>query len=163
VEFAATYLMMTTVKGHFTGVSGTLRLDEADPARSSVVVEIDTASLDTGEARRDTHLRATDFLDVERYPVLTFASTRVEPVETDRFQVYGDLTIRGIARPVVLDTRLKGRGRTLDGLEAVAFTAQTEIRRQDFGVQWNQSLESGGVLVGDTVAILLEVQALRQE
>src|SRR5579859_2725325 len=121
VEFATTYLMMTTVKGHFTGVSGTLRLDEADPARSSVVVEIDAASLDTGEPRRDTHLRSADFLDVERYPVLTFTSTRVEPVGNDRFRVEGDLTIRGITRAAVLDTRLKGRGRTPDGMDVAAF------------------------------------------
>jgi polyisoprenoid-binding protein YceI len=154
---------MTTVKGIFTGVSGTLRLDEAQPARSSVMVEIDAASLDTGEARRDTHLRSADFFDVERYPVLTFTSTHVEPMGTDWFLVHGDLTIRGVTRAVVLDTHLKGRGRTLDSMEVAAFTAQTEIRRQDFGVQWNQSLESGGVLVGDSVTILLEVQALRQE
>jgi polyisoprenoid-binding protein YceI len=163
VEFATTYLMVTTVKGHFTSVSGTLRLDEADPARSSVVVEIDAASLDTGEGRRDSNLRSADFLDVERYPALTFTSTRVEPVGPDRLRVHGDLTIRGITRPVVLDTHLKGHGRTPDGLDVVAFTAQTEIDRGDFGVRWNQALESGGVLVGETVAIQLEVQALRQE
>jgi polyisoprenoid-binding protein YceI len=163
VEFAATYLMMTTVKGLFTGVSGTVRMDEEDLARSSVVVEIDAASLDTGEERRDTHLRSADFLDVERYPLLTFTSTHVEPVGSDRYRVHGDLTIRDTTREVVLDTHLKGRGRTPDGMDVVAFTAQTEIGRQDFGVQWNQTLESGGVLVGEAVAILLEVQALRQE
>jgi polyisoprenoid-binding protein YceI len=163
VEFAVTYLMMTTVKGLFTSVSGTLRLDEAAMARSSVLVEIDAASLDTGEPRRDTHLRSADFLDVERYPLVTFTSTLVEPLDTNQFRVEGDLTIRGITRRVVLDTRLKGRGRTPDGIAVLAFTAQTEIRRQDFGVQWNQPLESGGVLVGESVTILLEVQALRQE
>jgi polyisoprenoid-binding protein YceI len=163
VEFAVTYLMMTTVKGLFTSISGTLRLDEADLSRSTVVVEIDAASLDTGETRRDTHLRSADFLDVERYTTVTFTSTRIEPLETDRFRVEGDLTIRGITRPVVLETRLKGRGRTPDGIAVLAFTAQAEIRRQDFGVQWNQPLESGGVLVDETVTIMLEVQALRQE
>jgi polyisoprenoid-binding protein YceI len=163
VEFAGTYLMVTTVKGHFTGVSGALRMDGEDLVRSSVVVEIDAASLDTGEGRRDTNLRSADFLDVERYPLLTFSSTRVEPAGPDRFRVHGDLTIRGTTRSVVLDTRLKGRGRSLDGLEVLAFTAQAEIDRRDFGVRWNQTLETGGVLVGNTVEILLEVQALRQE
>jgi polyisoprenoid-binding protein YceI len=163
VEFAATYLMVSTVKGHFTGVSGTLRMGEGDPARSSVTVEIDAASLETGEGRRDTNLRSADFLDVERYPLLTFISTLVEPAGPDRLLVRGDLTIRSTTRPVVLDTRLKGRGRTPEGLDVVAFTAQTQINRQDFGVRWNQTLETGGVLVGDTVDILLEVQALRQE
>jgi polyisoprenoid-binding protein YceI len=163
VEFAATYLMVTTVKGHFNGVSGTLRLDEEDLARSSVVVEIDAASLDTGEGRRDTNLRSPDFLDVERYPLVTFTSSRVEAVGSDRLLVHGDLTIRGTTRPAALDTHLKGRGRTPDGMEVVAFTAQTAIDRQDFGVRWNQPLESGGLLVGNTVDILLEVQALRQD
>ncbi len=163
VEFAVSYLGFTTVKGHFEGVSGTIRSDDANPARSSVEVEIDAASLNTREGRRDTHLRSADFLDVERHPTITFASTRVEPTAADRWLVHGDLIIRGTIRPVVLDTELKGRGRNPEGFEVAGLTARTEIDRRDFGLTWNQALETGGVLVGDTVAIQLEVQAIRQD
>jgi polyisoprenoid-binding protein YceI len=163
VEFAVSYLAFTTVKGHFDGVSGTIRSDQADPVRSSVEVEIDAATLNTRERRRDTHLRSADFLDVERHPTINFASTRVEVVAADRWLVHGDLTIRGTTRPVVLETELKGRGRNPQGLEVVGLAARTEINRRDFGLNWNQMLETGGLLVGDAVAIQLEVQAIRQD
>ena len=163
VEFAVTYLMFTSVKGHFDGVSGTVRLDADDPTRSAVVVEIDAASLDTGEARRDTHLRSPDFLDVERYPTISFASTRVEPVAAARWRVHGDLTIRDTTRAVVLETELTGQGRNPEGFDVVGYAAHTQIDRRDFGVRWNQTLETGGILVGETVAIELEVQAIRQD
>jgi polyisoprenoid-binding protein YceI len=163
VEFAVSYLAFTTVKGSFDGVSGTIRADDPDPARSSVDVEIDAASLATREGRRDSHLRSSDFLDVERYPTITFTSTRAEILGPNRWRVHGDLTIRGTTRPVVLETELKGRGRNPEGLEVVGLAARTEINRRDFGLVWNQALETGGVLVGDTVTIQLEVQAIRQE
>ena len=163
VEFAVTYLTFTTVKGHFEGVSGTIRADDADPARAAVEVEIDAASLDTREGRRDIHLRSADFLDVERHPAITFTSTRVEPIDDRRLLVHGDLTIRGTTRAVVLDAELKGRGRNPDGLEVVGLAARTEIDRRDFGLTWNQAVETGGVLVGNTVAIQLEIQAIRQD
>jgi polyisoprenoid-binding protein YceI len=163
VEFAVSYLAFTTVKGNFDGVSGTIRADDQEPARSSVDVEIDAASLDTRERRRDTHLRSSDFLDVERYPTITFTSTRVEVLAPNRWRIQGDLTIRGTTRPVILETELKGRGRNPEGLEVVGLAAHTEINRRDFGLTWNQALEAGGMLVGDTVAIQLEVQAIRQD
>ena len=163
VEFAVSYLTFPTVKGRFEGVSGTIRGDAADPARASVEVEIDAASLDTGEGRRDTHLRSADFLDVERHPTLSFTSTRVEPLDGRRLRVHGDLTIRGTTRAVVLDAELKGRGPNPEGLEVVGLAARTGIDRRDFGLTWNQALETGGLLVGNAVAIQLEVQAIRQE
>jgi len=163
VEFAVTYLAFTTVKGHFDGVSGTIRADEAVPTGASVEVEIDAASLDTREARRDTHLRSADFLDVERHPTITFRSTQVEAIDAHRLRVHGDLTIRGTTCAVVLDTELKGRGRNPVGLEVIGLSARTEIDRRDFGLTWNQALEMGGVLVGDAVAIQLEIQAIRQD
>jgi polyisoprenoid-binding protein YceI len=163
VEFAVSYLAFTTVKGSFDGVSGTIRADDQDPARSSVDVESDAASLDTREGRRDTHLRSGDFLDVERYPTITFTNTRVEVLAPNRWRVHGDLTIRGTTRPVALEAELKGRGRNPEGLEVVGLAARTEINRRDFGLTWNRALETGGVLVGDTVAIQLQVQAIRQD
>lgn len=163
VEFAVSYLTFTTVKGRFTGVSGTIRADEANLANSSVEVEIDAASLDTAEGRRDTHLRSADFLDVERYPTISFQSTGVESVDARRLLVHGDLSIRGATRPVTLEAELKGRGRDPEGFEVVGLTARTSIVRGEFGLTWNQALEAGGVLVGDVVQIQLEVQAIRQE
>jgi polyisoprenoid-binding protein YceI len=163
VEFAATYLTITTVKGHFTGVSGTIRADEANLAAASVEVEIDAASLETNERRRDAHLRSPEFLDVERYPTITFRSTRVEPAAPDRLRVHGELTIRGTTREVVLDTRLKGQRRDPRGLVVAGLTADTEIDRRDFSLTWNQVLDTGGLLVGNTIAIHLEVQAIRQD
>jgi polyisoprenoid-binding protein YceI len=162
VEFAVTYLTFTTVKGRFDGVSGTVRADAERLAGVSVDVEIDAASLDTREGRRDTHLRSADFLDVERYPTITFTSTRVEPIDAERWLVHGDLTIRGTTRPIVLDTLVKGRGRNPEGLDVAGFAARAEIDRRDFGLTWNQALETGGVLVGTSVAIQLEVQVIRQ-
>ncbi|HLZ08979.1 MAG TPA: YceI family protein [Chloroflexota bacterium] len=163
VEFAVTYLTFTTVKGHFDGVSGTIRADSADLAGASIDVEIDAASLNTRESRRDTHLRSTDFLDVERHPTITFVSTGVEPARDGRWLIRGNLTIRGTTRAVELDTVLKGQGRNPEGLEVAGLAARTEINRRDFGLTWNQTLETGDLLVGDTIAIQLEVQVIRQD
>jgi polyisoprenoid-binding protein YceI len=163
VEFAAWHMMVTTVKGSFSGVSGTIRADEDDPTRSSVEVEIDAASLDTREDRRDAHLRSADFLDVERHPSITFRSTRVEQVGPDRLRIVGALAIRGTSREVVLDTTVNGRARTPEGLEVAGFTADAEINRKDYGLNWNVALEAGGVIIGDTVKIRLEIEAIKQE
>jgi polyisoprenoid-binding protein YceI len=163
VEFAVTNVGITTIKGRFTGVSGTIRAAETDLANASVAVEIDAASLDTSDGPRDAHLRDSEFLDVERFPTLTFNSTRVEPVGPDRLRVHGDLTIRGTSSQVVLDTRVNGRARNYYGFEVVGFSAETRIRRQDFGLTWNHRGEAGDVLVGDTVRINLEIQVIRQD
>jgi polyisoprenoid-binding protein YceI len=162
VEFAVKHMMVTTVKGQFTGISGTITLDEADLARSSVAVEIDAASVTTRDPQRDGHLRSADFFDVANYPKLTFTSTRVEPLGPDRLRVTGDLTIRGVTRPVVLDVTYHGRGVTPFGTTIVAFSAETTISRADFGLTWNVALEAGGVLVSDAVKISIEVEAVRQ-
>jgi polyisoprenoid-binding protein YceI len=163
VEFAATHMMVATVKGRFSGVSGTIRADESDIARSTVEVAIDAASLDTHEGRRDRHLRSSDFLDVERYPEIVFTSTSVQLLDPGHLRVAGDLTIRGTTRSVVLDTRLNGKERSPDGYRVASFSAEAEINRQDFGLVWNQTLESGGVLVGDRIRLHLEVQTIEQE
>ena len=162
VEFAVKHMMFATVKGRFGGVRGTIVEDAADPSRSSVEVEIEAASIDTRDEKRDAHLRSPDFLDVESYPTITFKSSRVEHAGRDRLRVVGDLTIHGTTREVVLDTTINGRGTTPFGQEVAGFTAETTINRRDFGLNWNVALEAGGVLVGDTVKILLEVEALKQ-
>lgn len=158
VEFAVRHLMITTVRGRFTGVKGTVTLDEADPAKSTVEVVIDAASIDTREPQRDTHLRSADFFDVERFPTLTFRSTKVDGVLGESFALAGDLTIHGVTRPVVLDVQAEGRIKDAWGGIRSGFTATTKINRSDFGLTWNQLLEAGGVTVSDEVKISLDVQ-----
>lgn len=163
VELAVKHMMFTTVKGRFARVEGTIVADEADPARSTVAVQIDAASIDTREEQRDGHLRAPEFLHVDEFPQVTFKSTRVEPVAGDRLRVIGDLTIRGVTREVALDTTYHGRGANPFGQEVAGFTAETTLNRRDFGLTWNVALETGGVLVSDQVKVFLEIQAVRTE
>ena len=158
VEFAVRHLMITTVRGRFTGVKGTVTVDEADPAKSTVEVVIDAASIDTREPQRDTHLRSADFFDVERFPTLTFRSTKVDGVIGESFTLAGELTIHGVTRPVELDVESEGRIKDAWGGVRSGFTATTKIRRSEFGLTWNQLLEAGGVTVSDEVKISLDVQ-----
>ena len=164
VSFTARHMMITKVRGRFTEVEGTIETDDADPSAASVRVAIPTESIDTGVEDRDAHLRSGDFLDVENHPVMTFESTRVEGFDTDAgtdFTVVGDLTIAGTTREVTLDATFEGGGQDPWGGERVAFSASTTIDRRDFGLTWNQALETGGVLVGHDVKIELEVQAVQ--
>lgn len=162
-EFTVKHMMITKVRGRFGDVSGTLTLDPETPASSRVAVDIDVASIDTRDEDRDAHLRSGDFFDVENHPTLTFRSTRVEGLELEAgagFRVIGDLTIRGTTKPVELDVVYEGEGQDPWGNERVAFSADTAIDRRDFGLEWNQALETGGVLVGHEVKIHLEAQAV---
>ena len=164
VEFAVKHMMFTTVRGRFKEVSGTIRCpDEADPGCASVEAEIAAASIDTGDEKRDGHLRGEDFLDAERFPTITFKSTRVERTGEDQLRVVGDLTIRGVTREVGLETTYNGRGTNPWGQQVAGFTAETRINRKDFGLTWNVALETGGLLVGDKLDVLIEVQAVMQE
>jgi polyisoprenoid-binding protein YceI len=160
VEFAVRHMRFTTVRGRFKQVEGTIHCpDEADRSRAWVEAEIDAASIDTGDPDRDNHLRSAEFLDVERYPTITFRSKRVDPQDEDELWVVGDLTIRGETREVELATVYNGRGTNPWGQEVAGFTATTQINRKDFGLTWNVALEAGGFLVGDTLDVLVEVQA----
>ena len=165
VEFAVKHMMFTTVRGRFKRFRGTIRVDEQSPDRSSVEVEIDAASIDTGVADRDAHLRSADFLDVEKHPKVTFRSKRVEGAmekDGDRFRVTGDLTIRAATMEVTLDCTYEGRGQDPWGKERVGLRATAEIDRREWGLKWNQALERGGILVANNVRIELEVQAVKQ-
>ena len=165
VEFTARHMMITKVRGRFSDVNGTVTLDEAAPSRSLVEVDIDAASIDTRQEDRDTHLRSADFLDAEAYPKLTFRSKRVEDLRLEQgaeFRVIGDLTIRGVTKEVALDVEYGGTGGDPWGGERVAFSATTKIDRREFGLEWNQALETGGVLVGNDVTIDIEAQAVKQ-
>ncbi len=163
VQFAVRHLVVSTVKGRFGHLSGTITLDEQHFAGSSVEVEIDAATIDTREEQRDAHLRSADFLDVERFPTITFRSTRVEPGRGDAFRIVGDLTIRGVTRQVVLEAEQIGRGTSPWGAEVIGFEATTKINRKDFGLTWNVALETGGVVVGDEIKIELQIEAAPQQ
>jgi polyisoprenoid-binding protein YceI len=163
VEFSVRHMMFSTVKGRFTGVRGMIHCpDEADLSRASVEAEIDAASIDTGVEQRDTHLRSADFLDVANYPKIVFKSTAVEVRATDALRVVGQLTVHGTTREVTLEATFNGRGKNPWSQEVAGFSAETTINRKDFGMIWNAALESGGLLVGDTLEIRIEVQAIRQ-
>jgi polyisoprenoid-binding protein YceI len=163
VGFEVKHLMISTVRGRFAAVNGTIELNEAEPYRSSVDVEIDAASIDTRQEQRDSHLRSPDFFDVQVYPAITFRSTKVGSPSLGRYVVTGDLTVRDITREVVLEVRDEGRGTDPWGGERAGFSARTKIDRRDFGLTWNQALETGGVLVGNEIKIVLDVQAVRAE
>ena len=158
-QFAVTHLMISTVRGEFHQVNGTVVIDDADISRSSVNVTIDASTVDTREPDRDKHLMSPDFFDVAKYPTMTFKSTRVEPAAPGKLKVTGDLTIRGVTKQVVLEvTAPKPAIKDPWGLQRTAVSGSTKINRQDFGVAWNKSLDAGGVVVGDDVNITLDVE-----
>lgn len=161
VGFSVRHLVFAKVRGRFASWSGSLELNDDDLARSSVQVSIDAASIDTGTPDRDTHLRSPDFFDVANFPKLSFSSNRIESLGGDRYRVYGELTIRDVTREVVLESEFSGRAKDPWGNDRVAFTAKASIDRRDFGLKWNQALETGGVVVGERVDIELEVQAVK--
>ena len=155
-------MMISNVKGQFTGVSGSLRLDESDLTRSSVEATIDAASINTGEKDRDTHLRSADFFDIEKFPTLSFKSSKIEQAGDGELAVSGDLTIHGVTRTVVFYVE----GPTASakdpwGNTRVGLSATTEINRKDYGLTWNAALETGGILVGEEVTITLDVQFVK--
>lgn len=162
IHFWVRHLMVSKVRGTFGRWSGALRLGEGDLAGSSVSVDIDAASIDTREAKRDEHLRSPDFLDVGAHPRITFEGREVEVVADDALRIRGDLTIRGITRPVTLDVEHGGRARDPWGGERIGFSATTAVDRRDFGLTWNMALEAGGVIVGDKVTITIEIEAVRK-
>ena len=160
VAFSVRHMMISNVHGQFQNVSGTVEFDEAQPTRSTVDVQIDAASIDTHDEKRDAHLRSPDFFNVEKYPTLAFRSTSVERAGNG-LRVAGDLTIAGVTKPVILEVEDEGRARDPWGNEKAAFHATTKIKRTDFGLTWNVALEAGGVLVGDDIKISIDAQLAR--
>ena len=161
VEFGVRHMMITTVKGRFAGVEGTVLLDETNPSNAEVDVKIDASTIDTRESQRDAHLRSADFFEVEKYPHIIFKSNRITGRKGNEFKLVGDLTMHGVTREVVLDVSEEGRVRDPWGGERLGFTATTKVKRSDYGLKWNQTLEAGGVLVGDDVKISLELELLK--
>ena len=161
VEFAVKHLMISTVKGRFGDVKGTITYNEAQPAQSKVQIEIATGSIDTRAEQRDAHLRSPDFFDVERFPTMKFTSKRIEGDTKGEFKVIGDLTIRDQTREVTLDAEFQGRGKDPWGGDRMGFAAKGKVNRKEFGLNWNQALEAGGWLLGDEIKMSIEVELVK--
>jgi len=161
-EFKVKHMMISNVRGKFTGISGTLTLDEGDVTKSSVEATIDATTISTGDAQRDAHLRSAEFLGADQFPTLTFKSSSVKSKGKGELAVSGDLTIHGVTRPVVFDVEgPTAPGKDPWGNTRVGLSGITKIDRKDFGLTWNAALETGGILVGEEVTISLDVQFVK--
>jgi polyisoprenoid-binding protein YceI len=161
VHFNVKHMVIAKVRGRFARWNAKLQLDTANLPASSVEVEIEAASIDTGVGDRDAHLRSPDFLDVQKYPELTFRSKRIEKAG-DGYRVVGDLSLHGVTREVVLDAEFSGTGKDPWGNVRAGFSAKAALDRRDFGLTWNKAVEAGGVLVGEKVEITLELEAVKK-
>jgi polyisoprenoid-binding protein YceI len=159
--FVARHAMVTKVRGSFTQFEGSLTLDGTNPADSVATVTVQMASVDSGSADRDVHLTSADFFDVAQFPVMTFTSTGVKQKDDDEFLLIGDLTIKGVTRPVEIEVELDGIVTDPFGNTRAGFEGQTEISRKDFGLTWNVPLDAGGVLVSDKIKIQLDVSVTK--
>jgi polyisoprenoid-binding protein YceI len=158
VEFGVRHLMISTVKGRFGDITGSVTLDPNDESAASVEVTVQTASIDTRQAQRDAHLRSPDFFDSESFPLITFRGTSVEGDTDSEFRLTGDLTIRDVTREITLDVTKEGQGSDPWGNVRSAFSAKGKIDRRDFGLTYNQVLEAGGVVVGDEIKISVDAE-----
>lgn len=161
IGFVARHAMVTKVRGAFNEFEGTLHLDGADPARSTARVVIKAASIDTRNEQRDAHLRTNDFLDMEKYPEITFVSSSARQVDDTTFELVGDLTVKDVTKAVTLPLSFEGAAKDPFGNLRVGFEGSLPINRKDYGVVWNAPLETGGVLVGDKVVLEFEVSAIK--
>ena len=160
--FSVRHMMIANVHGQFENVTGTVDFNEQDPTKSSVDVQIEVASLTTRDEKRDAHLKSADFFDAENHPYMTFKSRRAVKLGENHGQLIGDLTIRGLTKEVVLDVEYTGQAKSPWGTTSAGFEARTKINRKDWGLNWNVALETGGVLVGDTVNIQIEAEIVKQ-
>jgi polyisoprenoid-binding protein YceI len=154
--------LVTKVRGRFSDFEGTIDYDSDNPAASAVTFSVNTASIDTNVADRDTHLRSADFFAADQHPTLTFRSRRIVKNSGDRFDVVGDLTLRGTTKEVVLPVTFLGHATDPWGGKRIGFEAETTVNRKDYGLNWNAALETGGFLVGDEVKVSLAIQAVAQ-
>ena len=161
VEVSVRHMMVATVRGRMQAARGALHVDDEDPLRSWVEAELNAASIDTGSPDRDQHLRSPDFLDVERYPTITFRSTRVEEQGDGSYVVRGDLTLRDVTRPVTLRKELGGLVRDPFGNDRIGFSAAGSIDRDDFGLTWNAVLEGGGLVVSNNLRFIVDAEFTR--
>ncbi len=160
VTFSIRHMMISNVHGRFENFSGEVDFNENDPVKSSVNVQIEAASINTRDTRRDGHLRSPDFLNAEQYPALSFKSKRIELVDDHHAKIFGDLTIRDITREVILDTEYSGQSK-MWGNTSAGFSASTKINRKNWDLNWNQMLESGGLLVGEDINISVDLEIVK--
>ena len=161
ILFAVRHMMISTVRGQFNKFSGNINIDETNPTNSSVEVTIDVTSINTRDEKRDGHLVSPDFFDAATYPSITFKSSKVETTGANTGKIHGDLTIKNVTRPVVLDTTFVGKAKSPWGTTSAGFNASTTINRADFGLTWNVALETGGFLVGEDITITIELEAVQ--
>ncbi|MDP2726663.1 MAG: YceI family protein [Dehalococcoidia bacterium] len=162
IQFSVRHMMISNVRGRFENFTGTVEFDEADPLRSTVEVKIEAASVNTKEAQRDAHLKSPDFLDAENFPYLYFKSKRVEKIDDSHGRLIGDLTIRDQTREVALDVEYAGQAKSPWGTVSAGFSAATKLDRKDWGLTYNQLLETGGLLVGDQMNINIDLELIKQ-
>ncbi len=162
ISFTVRHMMISNVHGRFEDFTGNVDFDENVPADSKVYVEINAASISTRDPQRDTHLKSPDFLDVEKYPKIIFKSTNVEELDKNHAHLHGDLTIKDVTKPVVLDVEYAGQSKSPWGGYSAGFTATTKINRKDWGLEWNVALETGGWLVGDIITINMDMEIIKQ-
>jgi len=160
VGFAARHMLVSTVRGRFNRCRANLALDIDDLTQSSIEVQIDTASVDTGVAARDADLRSASFFDTERYPTLSFVSRKIERLYPSHFRATGALTIKNVTREVALDVELGGIAREGSGSTRIGFLAKGKINRRDFGLAWDEVLEAGGLVIGERISITIDAEAL---
>ncbi len=162
-QFSVRHMMVSNVRGEFGKLTGTAVYDPANPATATVEATIDATTISTREPRRDEHLKSPDFFDVAKYPTITFKSKKVEPAGEGHLKVTGDLTMKGVTKEVVLDvTGLNAEVKDQRGTARVGASATTRLNRKDFGVSWNRALDSGGVVVGDDVDVILDVELVKK-
>ncbi|MFE3325535.1 YceI family protein [Streptomyces sp. NPDC059176] len=161
IGFTVRHAMVTNVRGTFGEHEGTLHLDGSAPSASTAVIDVKIASIDTGIADRDGHLRSGDFFDAEQFPLMSFRSTRAEQLGGDTFRITGDLTIKDVTRPLSIDLEFNGAATDVYGNERVGFEGSAEILRSDWGLTWNAALEAGGVMVSDKVRLNFDISAIK--
>jgi polyisoprenoid-binding protein YceI len=154
-------MMISKVRGSFESFSGTVNFDEKNPVNSTVDIAVDLASINTRDAQRDGHLKSPDFFDVESHPTMRFVSTRVEQMDANNGRLIGNLTIKGVTHEVALDVEYAGVAKSPWGTESAGFSATGSLNRKDWGLNWNQALETGGVLVGEKINIEIELELVK--
>ncbi|MFJ4204557.1 YceI family protein [Streptomyces sviceus] len=161
IGFTVRHAMVTNVKGKFNEFSGTLHLDGSDPSASTASIDVKMDSIDTGSADRDGHLKSADFFKIEEYPTMTFRSTKAEALGDEDYRITGDLTILGTTKPLTIDLEFNGAAKDPFGNERVGFEGKAEIKRSEWGLTWNATLETGGVLVSDKIKLNFDISAIK--
>ncbi len=162
INFSARHMMISKVRGTFESFSGIVNFDEENPTNTAVNIEVDLTSINTRDEQRDGHLKSPDFFDVENYPTMKFVSSRVEQIDGNNGRLYGQLTIKDVTKEAVLDVEYAGIAKSPWGTESAGFSASGSINRKEWGLNWNQALETGGVLVGDKINIEIELELVKQ-